>query len=346
VEVSSNCFIGKFSNLSMALVAGPNGFQFATVDDKSAGAAADILGPRLLDPMAVRPPSGVSSDGSVFTFYFNEVIRRGPGPIAIVRILTQNSLNIYWHVSEVVDSSPLIDFDRRVPGKVTIFPTFPLDPGSTYEVVFGPGSLQDVAGNMVSCSRDEASEGVPSGFGLSSSYLVPVLPTGGVQAPREPEVAFAAFPSPGGSMHRQSNLVLEFTHSVAQGPYNEFNAVLFCFNWTTTNVCLEEVSIPVTALLFLGRKVMINPSFDLKPDRHYNVSMATGVIEHFPGLRADSYGKWPFGFSIMSKASRDLETPVLVAIHTDCTQSSWFTSSAMPGAAHDGSGCGWWDELP
>lgn len=104
----------------------------------------DVSGPRLLGARATWPPNGAYTTDRSFQFFFDEVALRGPGHLSLLRLDGAGPM--------VVDQEPLFRPVLAVPGMVVVTPRRPLPPG-TYELVFGPGAVQDVLGNMAHSSR-------------------------------------------------------------------------------------------------------------------------------------------------------------------------------------------------
>eukprot|EP00931_Biecheleriopsis_adriatica_P047377 TRINITY_DN27313_c0_g1_i1.p1 TRINITY_DN27313_c0_g1~~TRINITY_DN27313_c0_g1_i1.p1 ORF type:complete len:4923 (-),score=820.80 TRINITY_DN27313_c0_g1_i1:177-14945(-) len=353
VRESKNCVMNADTGLSENMMAPEAGFKFTTQgldwnDGHQGKPIDDLFGPSLLDAASTEPTSGSIIEVKQFFFYFNEVVLRGPGPLAIVRLADHPD-----RPDKIVDTNPVVNFYSNFPGKVLIAPRVLLEAGSTYEVVFGPGALKDTTGNMaasskefealdewahrIACSRGPCAQ-VPR-FGLDD-YINKVPAIGGVEEARASDLTFAWYPEPGGAMYRHENLVLEFLHPVSPDPVS--NVIELCTNFTDKNVCLRKIEVNQSNMLFVGDKVILNPVEDLFPDYSFNVSIQKGVITNFEGIRPNGSGFFPYTFSVLSEDTRDKKPPVLVALYVDCTNVTW--SSYV--VRKDETGCGMWKKLP
>ena len=68
--------------------------------------------------------------------YFDVAVQMCDSPITIWPEVT---------TSPVHDSSPTVEFDAAIPGKVTVKSTTPLAAGYGYKLLFNTGAFQDVA---------------------------------------------------------------------------------------------------------------------------------------------------------------------------------------------------------
>lgn len=308
------CLIVPSNNESVDLVSPAHGLHFQTEDENATD--ADIQGPYLLNAHATLPRNGAVETTREFHFFFNEVALRGPGPLALLR-----------HdrgVATVLDE-PIFRSVLSVPGMVIVRPLAPLLPGR-YEVVFGPGAVQDTWGNMAHSSKEfeERSEwehrvacffgdcGETPPFGLDD-YVIQV-PVEGAQV-ATPEVPWANFPMPGELMFKHENLVFEFTHPVSPDALE--NVIEFCSNWTSTDVCFMKRVVRLKDMLFVGSKVIINPPEDLDPGYIYNVSIHLGVVSGLNGVYADGSGRFNYSIQVAPEEV-DRSPPVLLAIEVVC----------------------------
>lgn len=310
------CLIVPSNNESVDLVSPAHGLHFQTEDENATD--GDIQGPYLLNAHATVPRNGALQMTREFHFFFNEVALRGPGPLALLR---HESRGVATVLEEPIFRSVL-----SVPGMVVVRPRAPLLPGR-YEVVFGPGAVQDTWGNMAHSSKEfeERSEwdhrvacffgdcGETPPFGLDD-YVIQV-PVEGAQAATTPEAPWAAFPTAGELMFKHENLVFEFTHAVSPDALE--NVIEFCSNWTSTDVCFMKRVVRLKDMLFVGSKVIINPPQDLDPGYIYNVSIHLGVVSGLRSVYADGSGRFNYSIQVAPEEV-DRSPPVLLAIEVVC----------------------------
>ncbi|CAE7939096.1 unnamed protein product [Symbiodinium sp. KB8] len=343
-----------------------------------AQATEDASGPRLVDATSTNPLSGALTMMTEFHFLFDEVALRGPGRLSVVRLADQER-----GPAAVVDTMPEIVQHPYLPGmalisangcsfssscfslrnlpltpnmsslgisEVIVRPSIGLEMGASYEVVFGPGALQDRRGNLAHSSKEYEAPGewehrvscfrgrCPDGpiFGLDD-FTVRVPAQGGVQDPRPPELTWALYPAPEQAIFRQENLVLQFSSVVSPHPMG--SVVELCWNWTVHDVCPLKQTFQHKDMLFVGDKVIINPPEDLVPGFSYNVSIQSGVISNFEGLRATAAGQFQYTFSVLAEDVFDRSPPELVAVEVDCSNIS------APGEPEDWPGCAVWYRL-
>eukprot|EP00439_Symbiodinium_sp_Y106_P053180 s3606_g7.t1 len=174
---------------------------------------------------------------------------------------------------------------------VTVRPSIGLEMGASYEDRRGnlahsskeyeaPGEWE----HRVSCFRGRCPDGPI--FGLDD-FTVPAQ--GGVQDSRPPELIWALYPAPEQAIFRHENLVLQFSSVVSPHPMG--SVMELCWNWTVHD-----------DMLFVGDKVIINPPEDLVSGFSYNVSIQSGVILNFDGLRATAAGQFQYTFSVLAEA--------------------------------------------
>ncbi|CAE7594086.1 hasC1, partial [Symbiodinium sp. CCMP2456] len=320
-----------------------HGLRLRTEDPENA--TDDVSGPRLVDATSTNPLSGALTMMTEFRFLFDEVALRGPGPLSVVRLADQER-----GPAAVVDMMPEIVQHPYLPGMVIVRPSIGLEMGASYELVFGPGALQDRRGNLAHSSKEYEAPGewehrvscfrgrCPDGpiFGLDD-FTVRVPAQGGVQDPRPPELTWALYPAPEQAIFRHENLVLQFSSVVSPHPMG--SVMELCWNWTVHDVCPLKQTFQHKDMLFVGDKVIINPPEDLVPGFSYNVSIQSGVISNFEGLRATAAGQFQYTFSVLAEDVFDRSPPELVAVEVDCSNIS------VPGEPEDWPGCAVWYRL-
>ncbi|CAJ1327262.1 unnamed protein product [Effrenium voratum] len=109
--------------------------------------ATEDAGPGLLDEFATIPLSGVLQAAEEFFFFFDKVALRGPGPLVVVQLPDLQG------PARIFDDDPTLRVVSDVPGLVAVRPRR-LDAGASYELVFGPGAVQDSLGNMAHSSKE------------------------------------------------------------------------------------------------------------------------------------------------------------------------------------------------
>lgn len=295
VELPAGCFRDQDGEV-LAAVPVKHDYSFITIDAGKDILEHDHRGPASLGVAALSPPDGswVQSRGG-FTLYFDEAVQRGFMPVTILQTpALGNSASLY-------DADSTVTFDPGIPGKATVQPNKPLAPGAEYEIAFAAGAFKDLAGNFAASSRTVL--GLPGGYRVR----VPAAEPGPLD--------FAAHPRPGASrgVVRHSAILLQFAAPVRPGR----GEVELCGDWLPTDVCALRETIPASRTFFLGDKVLLYPE-SIRPGQHYNVSIPSTAIQHFPGLWASSTGRWPYGFAVDPVERADRSPPVLVAAKADC----------------------------
>jgi hypothetical protein len=76
-------------------------------------------------------------------------------------------------------------------------------------------------------------------------------------------------------------MILNFEHHVLPGT----GGIKLCSAWTPTSACSAGPTVATTAMHFLGKKVIVSPSFTA--GAAYNVSIPDTVFEYYEGMSAD-----------------------------------------------------------
>lgn len=337
VLLDRECLITPSTNVSVDLVSPAHGLRFRTVDENVTD--EDTKSPSLLDSFATNPQNGALQAAREFHLFFDEVALKGPGPLALVRLPDLRG------PATVVDDDPIFRSILGVPGMVVVRPRQPLEPGASYELVFGPGAVQDAMGNMAHSSKEfqERGEwehrvacffgdcGETPAFGLDD-YIIRV-PAEGAQV--DASVPWALLPKPGETIFKHQNLVLEFMQLASPGRLDRVFEL--CSNWTITDVCPMKRVLSVKDMIFVGRKVIINPPQDLDPGYSYNVSIQSDVIANLESFGASSNGHFAYTFSIAPEVP-DRRAPELLAVEVVCEEVNGSTFNAL-----DHFGCGVWN---
>ena len=102
-------------------------------------------------------------------------------------------------------------------------------------------------------------------------------------------------------------MILNFAHHVLPGT----GIMRLCRGWTPTSACSAGPTAATTNMIFLGKKVIVNPTFTAGAS--YNLSVPDTVFLYYSGMSADADKKWTYDFSVDAATVVDTAPPELIA---------------------------------
>lgn len=259
-------------------------------------------------PLSPARDEWLTDAGTSYIMYFSEPVQKGLGFITISK--TSGEFPSTVVDSFLADQPKALVGQGGFPGKLEIPNSGSawFQPGAEYSLKIGLGALRGRTGSFVSAQFQQAS-------GVQGPYKVKVttelVPNTGL------------FPRPDGSKGFTPNhrLVLEFKHAVIPHPGTDItNKMFICRQWEPDNACKNSGQIATTDMMFLGKKVIVNPDpVGLISGGSYNVSIPDSVFQYYKGMSADVARKWHWSFSVDDDTkAKDEGAPELVDLFVDC----------------------------
>jgi len=312
IAVPSACFKNVGGE---TLSADVSTFTFTSITKGTAATTYDITQPSHISLNFLTPQDDAwVTSTEKFVMYFDEAVQMGDSPITIMQEGT---------ASTVHDSSPTVEFDAAIPGKVTVKSTTAFVAGHGYKLKFNTGAFQDVAQN---CMKD-LSTAVKSG-----TYMVKVT--------AKSSTSFVQYPLPGtvNNVTKYENMVFDFGSNPVVASSSA--PLKLCKSWSPTDACATSDDIPSSDMIFLGSKIIINPTSDFgstTTGQQYNVSIPdTGPFTYYNGLSASETRSWTYTFRVEPSTNAqgaDTLKPPLIAAFVDCDGDGDVTDSCTVGGA-------------
>jgi hypothetical protein len=308
--VPSNCFKAyRASSTTNVYMSADETFQFTT---EAANVCSNLASdPVLVTELAVgassvpySPANGAwlsSPSSTKFDLYFSESLQAGEGLVSVLETDPGSaSCSTATTLDSFVPSGSKVAYDGdSIKGKVQITPGSDwFKPGAKYALQIAQSAFTDLGGAKLG-----------SQFTATDAYHVVVTTTMNNDM-YPPNGCCGSSKTTNYTVNHK--MILNFAKNVLPGT----GSLKLCSAWTPNSACSSGPTVATSAMIFLGKMVIVNPTFTAGSS--YNVSIPDNVFNYYEGMSADATKSWTYGFSVDASTVVDTAPPELIAGYVDC----------------------------